>query len=330
MSSPIDPQHDYLHPITDHPDHNESAYYNFGVVGGITGWVRIGNRINDGFAEVTVCLYTPDQRIAFWWKRAEIADPGVHNAGGLRFEVLEPFRSHRVTYAGPVALFDDFHVLENPKEAFAQSPRADCEIDLQFTAASPVWGGPEGSHNSKAFDGFAGNHFEQHMTVTGTVRIGDEEFPLVDGLSVRDHSWGPRKWQQVHWYRWLTASLTPNLGFACTIIGELDGNYATQGYLHRGPDKPLLEIVDATVQTNYDEDWYPTEAFWVLTTEDGVKHRLDAEVRLPLPLRHVRDGETTRIIEGATVYSLDDTRGPGLTEYLDLVVDGNFCGARFA
>jgi len=36
------------------------------------GWVRMGNRPNEGYAEVTVCLYLPDGRVAFNYKRPKI------------------------------------------------------------------------------------------------------------------------------------------------------------------------------------------------------------------------------------------------------------------
>lgn len=330
MAMKLEPKDDYLHPLTDHPDHNESAYYSFGVVGGLTGWVRIGNRVNDGYAEVTVCLYLPDGRIGFWWDRASIADPLLHDAGGLKFEVLEPFTHHRVTYTGKVAVFSDYRVLEDPKSAFANAPKVDAAIDLEFRKASPPWDGHGSGQPNEAWDNFAGAHFEQHMTTAGNVTVGDEVFSLENGLSLRDHSWGPRKWQQIDWYRWLTASFSADLGIACTIVGDRSGEYFTQGYIHYGPDRPTVAIVKAKAETQYLDGWYPTSVRWTLTTEDGDEHQVTADVRSPLPLRNRRDGQTTRIIEGATVYTWGEHRGPGMTEYLDLIVDGKPAGAEFA
>ena len=67
---------------------------------------------------------------------------------------------------------------------------------------------------------FARGHTEQHMRSVGTVTVGDETFDITDGLGLRDHSWGPRYWQNIWWYRWLTVNLGPDLGFACTIAGD--------------------------------------------------------------------------------------------------------------
>ena len=56
--------------------------------------------------------------------------------------------------------------------------------------------------SSEAGESFAKAHYEQHCAVTGTIVVGDEVVDL-DGLGLRDKSWGPRYWQAIGWYRWL-------------------------------------------------------------------------------------------------------------------------------
>jgi hypothetical protein len=165
------------------------------------------------------------------------------------------------------------------------------------------------------------------MTVSGTVTVGAETFPIIDGLSLRDHSWGPRRWQELAWYRWLTCSFTPALGFACTIVGNADGSYVAQGYVHRGPDQPLREIVDAALRTEWDGT-YPARAIWTLGDDQGERYEVIGDIRSALPLRHRRDGEESRIIEGATTYHLGGQLGVGMSEYLDLLADGAYAGVE--
>ena len=44
---------------------NESVYTNgFDTASPVGGWMRLGNRINESYAELSVCLYLPDGRIA--------------------------------------------------------------------------------------------------------------------------------------------------------------------------------------------------------------------------------------------------------------------------
>ena len=77
-----------MHENSGEENFNESAYYNFyDPERRVGGFVRLGNRPNEGYAEMTTCFYLPDGRVAFMFKRPEIASNAGHDAGGLRFEV---------------------------------------------------------------------------------------------------------------------------------------------------------------------------------------------------------------------------------------------------
>ena len=57
----LEPQDDYLHAVEAATNFNESRYYNWFDAGiGMGGWVRMGSRPNEGYAEMTVCCYLPD------------------------------------------------------------------------------------------------------------------------------------------------------------------------------------------------------------------------------------------------------------------------------
>src|SRR5947199_9840984 len=102
---------DFMHPNTGEPNFNESAYYNFyDPCARLGGFVRLGNRPNEGHAEMTVCLYLPDGSAAFMFQRAAIAGDERFAAGGLEFEVRKPFAEHAIRYAGNGV------VLERPLE----------------------------------------------------------------------------------------------------------------------------------------------------------------------------------------------------------------------
>ena len=226
----LDRADDLLHPVEAATNFNESRYYNFYDPGpGLGGWVRMGNRPNEGYAEMTVCLYLPDGRVGFTFKRPKIDGHTAHDAGGLRFEVVEPFVEHLVTYDGRVLLLDVPRQMVDPRQAFADNPLVPCTIALTHRAVGRPWGGePERDEGEAPIEvdpetSFAHGHTEQHMAVTGTVTVGDDEFVLTDGLGLRDHSWGPRYWQSIWWYRWLTGNLGPDLGFAVTVTGRPDG-----------------------------------------------------------------------------------------------------------
>lgn len=71
----IKPEDDYTHPLGPEKNFNESMYFNFFDNRlGRGGFLRIGNRANEGYAEVTVCLYDPDGTVHFNYKRPEITN----------------------------------------------------------------------------------------------------------------------------------------------------------------------------------------------------------------------------------------------------------------
>ena len=94
------PEDEYNHEPDPVPNYNESMYLNVVDHGSTVGaWFRIGNRVNEGYAEMSCCVYLPDGRVGFMYRRPEIATNEVFDAGGLRIDVEEPFRRLRVRYA---------------------------------------------------------------------------------------------------------------------------------------------------------------------------------------------------------------------------------------
>src|SRR5947209_14803805 len=97
----IKPQDDYTHPLGPEQNFNESMYFNFFDNRlGRGGFLRIGNRANERYAEVTLTLYEPDGAVLFNWKRPEITSNDAFDAGGMGFETIEPLVRLRTTYDG--------------------------------------------------------------------------------------------------------------------------------------------------------------------------------------------------------------------------------------
>ena len=326
-----EPQDDYMHTPEDASNFNESRYYNWFDPGpGMGGWVRMGNRVNEGYAELTVCLYLPDGKVGFMFKRPKIDNNDAHDSGGLTFEVIKPYEEHRITYDGKVCVLTEPRDMADPKSAFENNPTVECSIDLNLKAVAEAWGGePEWEEGDKKPDldpekSFARGHTEQHMRITGKVTIGDESFEITDALGLRDHSWGPRYWQAVWWYRWLTCNLGPDLGFACTIAGsEGSPNQHVSGFLYdkaRYGDDRWVPIRNVELSSKYDGEWYPLANRAIVTTDDHV-YEVEGDVWSNIPLRNRREGMVTRITEGMTKWSCEGLTGAGLTEYLDQIID---------
>ena len=86
---------------------------------------------------MTVCLYLPDGRVGFMYKRPTIADNDALDAGGLTWEIVTPFEELTVRYHGKVVVLDDPTEMADPKAAFTANPYDECEVDLTFTRAGP-------------------------------------------------------------------------------------------------------------------------------------------------------------------------------------------------
>jgi hypothetical protein len=324
-----EPEDDYLHAVESASNFNESRYYNwFDGKASMGGWVRMGNRPNEGYAEMTVCVYLPDGRVGFMFKRPHIEGHTAHDAGGLRFEVIEPYAKHRITYEGKVCLLEHPREMADPRTAFENNPFEPCQIELDLEAVAQAWGGePEWEEGEAKPDLdpeklFARGHTEQHMRSTGTVRVGDDSFTIDGALGLRDHSWGPRYWQNIWWYRWLTVNLGPDLGFACTVAGNEEGERNVHGFLYdrdRYGDDHWVPIRDVELSSDYDQEWFPTKNKAVVTTDDHV-YEVTGDVWSNIPLRNRRADMVTRITEGMTRWSYGDLSGAGLSEYLDQIV----------
>ena len=331
------PEDDYMHEAETASNFNESRYYNwFDHEAGTGGWVRMGNRVNEGYAELTVCLYLPDGSVGFMFKRPKIETNAEHNAGGLRFEVLKPYEEHRITFDGKVCVLTNPREMAEPREAFTQNPHVPCTIDLHLKNVGPAQGGePEWEEGEQKPDldpekMFARGHTEQHMRSVGTVTVGDQTFDITDGLGLRDHSWGPRFWQNIWWYRWLTVNLGEDLGFAVTIAGDEAGQQSSHGFLYdkqRYGDDRWVQVRNAELSSDYDADWYPLKNRITVTTDDHV-YEVTGDVWTNIPLRNRRDDMVTRITEGMTKWHYEGIEGAGLSEYLDQIIDDTPVGTN--
>lgn len=309
----VRPEDDYTHPLGPEENFNESVYFNFfDRERQMGGFLRIGNRANEGYAEVTVIVYQPDGSALFNYKRPQIASNDGWDAGGLKVEVLEPGERLRTTYEGSVVYLKDPREMREPGVAFKENPHQRIRLDLVHEGVGPIYGHVADSSSQNEF---ARAHYEQHMRVTGTLQVGDGPELPIRGHGLRDHSWGPRYWQSTPSYRWITGNFGDDLGMVLSIVGDRIG-----GVFHKGPDT-IINVKDIALETTYEDGTnYHRGLKATVTLANGEVHRLEGTVRGFIPLRNRRAGKYTHIGEGMTEYLLDGERkGYGLSEYLDQV-----------
>ncbi len=315
-----------MHELGPEPNFNESMYFNvYDPDAELGGFFRLGNRANEGRGEMTMCLYLPDGRVAFMFRRPQVTTNDAFDAAGMRFEVVEPFTELSVSYEGTAVLLDDPLQMAEPRQAFATNPHSSCAVKLLYRGGSAMFGGEPDHPVERPGEEFARGHYEQLVRASGTVQVGDSRWEL-HGFGLRDHSWGPRYWQAPWYYRWLTGNVGEDFGFMGSRIARRDGPGTRGGFVWDG--KTLQVCHDFRIRTTWEGDArYHRSLDAELVTGDRT-WRVHGSVLRLIPLRNRRaDGDgnqmVTRISEGLTQWTLDDGRvGYGLSEYLDQIVDG--------
>ena len=328
----LEPKDEFNHAVDDVINFNESVYANsIDAAQKVGGWMRLGNRVNEGYAELSVCLYLPDGRVACQFGRPEIANNDAFDAGGLRYACKTPFESIEMSYEGEVMVLEDPSVLRDPKTMFKTAPRAQASVHFDIRGLSPMHGGeptaPE--HEQLMYYGpqFSRGHFNQHTTSKSVIRVGDEEWTL-DGLGWRDHSWGPRYWQVIWAYRLFLATLSEDRAFMLLKNLYPDGSARRLGVLM--VDGEYEEVTDMDViTTKWSDDHDPVEVEITARTANR-RAVIGCKVLTMAPLRNRRkvDDEwvLSRVAEGFTEYTWDGRTGIGMMEYIERIEDGKAVG----
>jgi len=322
----LDADDDYTHAPGPEPNFNESMYFNmYDPARRVGGFFRVGNRVNEGYAEVTVCLYLPDGRVAFTYGRPKIATNDAFDAAGVRFEVVRPMEELRVSHQGPLTLLEDPLAMADPRRAFTENPTAPCRVDLTYLASAPPFGGEPAVSHERPGEEFARAHYEQLVQASGTIVVGEERWD-VTGYGLRDHSWGARSWQAPWYYRWLVGN-GPDFGFMGSRIARRDGVGTRGGFVWDGGTLHLCDRCQVSTTWTWPDHYHRTVEVRLGARDGEREWTMRGEVLNLIPLRNRREGLVTRISEGLTEWTLADGRvAHGLSEYLDQIVDGQPVG----
>ena len=218
--------------------------------------------------------------------------------------------------------------LRDPQSLFARAPRSPSEVHLEFAAESPVHGGAPAHEHVQTMYGrdFSFGHFNQHGRVVGEIRVGDERYPI-GGRGWRDHSWGPRYWQAIHYYRLFIANFSNGDGFMLLKITDRSGHTRRVGVLLVVGE--YEEITDLDLITDWSDRQDPHRVRLSVRTASR-KAVIVGEILNLAPLRNRRkaNGETlmSRIAEGHTRFTWDGKQGFGMTEYIERIENGRLVG----
>ena len=159
--------------------------------------------------------------------------------------------------------------MAEPREAFTDNPHVECAIDLHLTAVGPragrrarVGGGRGEARPRSREDVRPRPHRAAHALASAPSPSATQTFEITDGLGLRDHSWGPRYWQNIWWYRWLTVNLGPDLGFA--VHDRRQTRRATRRTCTASSTTRTATATTAgcrsatsSSRSDYDDEWFP-------------------------------------------------------------------------
>lgn len=284
----IDPVHDGRHKLPDLPLMRESIPY---------------------------CVVIPEHEIAFFTYTWVNKDGEAGAAMGIWGRGLgrEPIAVRLPDRKVPDDMgFDDWRI-----DGFTMRQ------DLAFNRAEVAWRS-EGAEIAFVYEAFhppyaysshkdgcpsyaADDRIEQSGRVSGTLRIGDRVIDFVTS-GHRDHSWGRRDWDALHYYRWLQCQSGDAFAVHFWEFHAL-GKREIRGYVYK--DGTMAEVTALSVDWQGDAGLDQTAFQCDVVDELGRSTRVEAEVFgvFPLPA-----SASFMLNEGAARISIDGHVGSGWME----------------
>jgi hypothetical protein len=353
MGVRLDESDEYMHELGPESNFNESVYINcFDHDQGVGGWFRMGNRANEGQAEMTACLYLPTdgnaengttgsradrlggtadvvvptangsgRQVGFMFKQPKIDNNDAFDAAGMTWTMVKPFEELRVDYVGKVLVLDDPEQMANPKEAFTNNPFAETEVHLTFTGQGrpSMFGGEPDTPHETPGEEFAKGHYEQLIEASGSIRVGDREWQI-NGFGLRDHSWGPRYWQSPWYYRWLTGNIDRDFGFMASRVAKRDGPGTRGGFVWENGAMHYCDEVNISTVIRGDDQYHDAIDVTIRSSHAAREWHVTGQAISLIPLRNRRqgpDGEwlQTRISEAYTKWTVQSGDAAGRTGF---------------
>lgn len=314
----LHPEDDYMHAVSEHPSHNESMFFNFfDDALGLGGFVRIGNRPNEGHAEMTFCVFLPGGELLMQWAKPALPSNDVFSAAGLKFQVLELARRLSVSYVGETVRIKDPLEMRQPGKAMRGNPSVPTRLKLDIAGVGPMIGDRDGTSPDAVIFLDGVGHYQQAIAATGELSVGEETWTL-NARGVRDHSWGPRLWHSILRDRSLWISFGEDLTFiACKTWLDADAAPDEMGcVIERGEVTPLRSI---KMRSRFAPDtYYHDQVVLDVTDVRGRSFSVKGSVLAYVPLRHRKEGqETVYLGQAMTRFEMDGRSTVGLSEYFD-------------
>ena len=296
-----DPADEAAHTPSDEPLWNESWYWDFiDEKQGIGGWIRLGLIPNQKVAWINALVCGPDiATVALLDFHAPLpADPNDVAGDGVRLQhnATEPLQSYRVTVSGAARSFDYPAGLLHGESG----EPAQLAMDLTWDT--------DGTPYAYRIT----TRYEIPCTVSGTLTIDGEDYPITAVPGQRDHSHGVRDWWSMDWV-WSALHLDDGTHLHGVDLRIPEMPPVSVGYLQRA-GAPVIETTAVTAAAELSDSGLPTAT--TLTFEPGpLTATIDVRGHAPVRLESPEGGVSFFPRAWATVSTADGRRGVGWLEW---------------
>ncbi len=298
-----------LHLAPDTPGFNDSLYLYGRSADGTSLVTRLAIR-TDAPAEVWMSVLLPGEPMAFV-EQMHHPHTGGMAAGGLRWEVTVPGRQWQVRYQGPLR----------------QGGRVvQAEVELTFEATGPLVDFSQGIKPSTTAKALAAEpwtrsffeqlgeirttHYEQAGRLAGTLVLDGTTHEL-ELSSLRDHSFGRRRWRSWDRHIWFSGLCEDGTAFTVARIRYDFVGPLTAGFLMKQDREPIARCSPFDAIGARGE--IPERFSMTLTTAAGTTHALLIETGEVFAFD--MDGGDYLIREAVARFTLDGVPGVGIAEF---------------
>jgi len=308
-------EHDLAHPVEGDTAWSESYYFNAYDPGTDSGlFSRIGIRPNEGTMDVGLSLWLPGGELGEYRsvKEQHTMVDTLLEVGDVRYAMLEPLRSWRLTMDGEVAA----RPCARDAGAAAARPVA-VALDVRFDALTPAIGtdgrpgrGPRSAEAAAAAGTVGKGHLEQAGRWRGTLTVDGVAHEWRGAHGNRDRSWGPRRWGGPAMWRWFSINVGEDLHFGGIRLGTDAGD------LHRGwvwNAGRAASVREWRVRTELADDAVTQRVVHLeVLDKEGRTYALRGDV---LRVADIGRAGGTMVNEGLTRWSCADPAGGARTGY---------------
>ena len=232
-------------------------------------------------------------------------------AGGLSLACETPGQAWRLAYDGPLTdARGRTHAAVLRGRFQSSAPLHDFDAGTPPVVIGRALAGEPWSRDFfTALQAMHQVHYEQLGTLSLTLTL-DGVTSELRLRSVRDHSYGPRRWDDLRGHCWLTGAMDDGSTWNLTLVNLPHLRHVLRGYRHDGARS--IPVVDGPTLEALFAHGRPPEAYplW-FRTADGVRHEL--EVRRVADRRfHLGNLE---FHEGMADFTCGTARGRGISEF---------------